>query len=84
MKLSTKIVQVHLIILDDFRLVALDVERFFRKLRFSFKSTVCPRRMYLTFTLNFEAVTTSMSGILVFPVFQDLHNLILYLFALMA
>ena len=37
-------------------------------------TALCRKKMYLTFTLNFEAVTTLMSGILVFLVFPDLYN----------
>ena len=33
------------------------------------------KKMFLALTLNFEAVATLMSGILVFSVFPDLYNL---------
>ena len=35
---------------------------------------VCPKKMYLILTLNFEPVTTLMSGSLVLSVFPDLYN----------
>ena len=44
-----------------------------------------PKKMYLTLTLNFEAVTTLMSRILVFPAFKTYTiHLILYSIAFMA
>ena len=33
-----------------------------------------PKKMYLTLTLYFEAVTAIVSGLLDFPVFPDLYN----------